>query len=74
VSKSRKEIHIEKTRRMEKKLVVRQVFSLSELSLNLPLYTEEKSKGVQYGTYSENRRSLQKAWQQAGFKRYFFYS
>ena len=59
---------------MEKKLVVRQVFSLSELSLNLPLYTEEKSKGVQYGTYSENRRSLQKAWQQAGFKRYFFYS
>ena len=37
-------------------------FLLSELSLNLPLYTKEKSKGVQYGTYSENRRSLQKAW------------
>ena len=63
MSKSRKEIHIEKTRRIEKKLVVRQVFLLSELSLNLPLYTKEKTKGVQYGTYSENRRSLQKAWQ-----------
>jgi len=74
VSKSRKEIHIEKTRRIEKKLVVRQVFLLSELSLNLPLYTKEKTKGVQYGTYSENRRSLQEAWQQADFRRYFFYS
>ena len=42
MSKSRKEIHIEKTRRIEKKLVVRQVFLLSELSLNLPLYTKEK--------------------------------
>ena len=74
MSKSRKEIHIEQTESIEKKLVVRQVFLLSELSLNLLLYTEEKSKGVQYGTYGENRRSLQKAWQQADFRRYFFYS
>lgn len=29
-------------------------FLLSELSLNLPLYTKEKSKGVQYGTYCKN--------------------
>lgn len=39
MSKSRKEIHIEKTRRIEKKLVARQVFLLSEVFLNLPLYT-----------------------------------
>lgn len=62
MSKSRKEIHIEQTGIIEKKLVARQVFLLSELSLNFLLYTKEKSKGVQYGTYSENRRSLQKAW------------
>ena len=68
MSKSRKEIHIEKTRSMEKKLVARQVFLLSELSLNFLLYTKEKSKGVQYGTYGENRRSLQKAWEQADFR------
>ena len=63
MSKSRKEIHIKQTRSIEKKLVARQVFLLSELSLNLPLYTKEKTKGVQYGTCSENRRSLQKTWQ-----------
>lgn len=63
MSQSRKEIHIEKTGIIEKKLVVRQVFLFSELSLNLPLYTKEKTKGVQYGTCSENRRSLQKTWQ-----------
>lgn len=63
MSKSRKEIHVEKTGIIEKKLVARQVFLLSELSLNLPLYTKEKTKGVQYGTCSENRRSLQKTWQ-----------
>ena len=44
MSKSRKEIHIEKTGIIEKKLVARQVFLLSELSLNLPLYTKEKQK------------------------------
>ena len=29
-------------------------FLLSELSLNLLLYTKEKTKGVQYGTYCKN--------------------
>lgn len=44
MSKSRKEIHIEKTESIEKKLVVRQVFLLSELFLNLLFYTKEKQK------------------------------
>ncbi len=48
---------------MRKETCRKASFLLSELSLNLLLYTKEKTKGVQYGTYGENRRSLQKTWQ-----------
>ncbi len=35
-------------------------FLISELSRTLLRILKEKTKGVQYGTYGENRRSLQK--------------